>query len=97
MHNQQIRLTWVTHDGCEWLTRTCPLDVVTRYKPELQEKVIAKLVKDYYLETAPCAKLLVNGWRRNGEDVSLFMVGECHANAIIERTVLAQMDLLDPS
>lgn len=94
-HNSQIRLSWITHDGCEWLTKQYPLEHVTKHSASLEKRIISRLVSDYYLSTAASAKQLVDGWRRNGEDVSLFMIGQC-TDVIIERMICEEMDLLDP-
>lgn len=84
-----MKLFWITENGNEWLAECLP----SANSPEDLDRI----VNAYFDRTKESASHLVEGWRRNGEDVSLYpcgegeCIGETHAICM----ALDLLDLLD--
>ena len=63
-----MKLYWITENGNEWLTEFLP----SAESPD----ELKRMLEGYVKRTKEQAASLVDGWRRNGEDVSLFPCGE---------------------
>ena len=62
----KIKFYYLTTNGCEWLNETV----------DVESDNLAAAAADYVLRNTEMAERLVMGWRANGEDESMFPVGE---------------------
>jgi hypothetical protein len=81
-----MRLFWITENGNEWLVERTP----SANSPEELNQIVAEYVE----RTKEDVSRIVEGWRRNGEDVSLYPCGE--GDCIGETHAISKaFDLLD--
>jgi hypothetical protein len=86
----QVELFFMTDTGCKWLVET--------FEAEDHEDMLRQ-AKTYYTTHIEQAKQLLDGWHRNGEDVTLtadFEIKTCeYERGRFKRELIQLFDRLD--